>query len=143
MSGSRVTSRSGRLRRGVRLDPVPGAQHPDQLRIRHPAEPVLLPRGGIGGQRQASAPGHHIQRQPGPNPPAGLDNSPGNSRAEPGIPGPRRPVDAAFSASISSAAAAAIPASSPGVSSSSPGGGGPSGSGHSSSSNGSSSSAAS
>ena len=61
--------------------------------------------------------------RPVPNAAALLADSPGNLRAEPGWPGPRRPVLAASRASISSAAAWRIPASSCAVSSSWPGGG--------------------
>src|SRR6266487_1748191 len=58
---------------------------------------------------------------PGPNDAARLDDSPGKVRAEPGWPGPRRPVVAALTASSSSAAASSIPASSSARSSASPG----------------------
>jgi hypothetical protein len=54
---------------------------------------------------------------------AGLDDSPGNTRAEPGWPGPRRPVVAASTASRSSLAAWLTPESSAPVSSSCHGGG--------------------
>ena len=86
-----------------------------------------------------------------PNAAARLPDSPGNRRADPGWPGPRRPARAAIAASApvvpdrapfaaaraSASVTSRISATSPGVSSSSPGGGGPSGSAYSSGPNGS------
>src|SRR6185437_11090282 len=68
-------------------------------------------------------PGMTSHAIPVPNPAARLADSPGNTCADPACPGPRRPVLAASSASISSAAASRTPASSSAVSSSCPGGG--------------------
>src|SRR5262245_47764165 len=61
-------------------------------------------------------PGSRSKSIPGPNAAAGLDDSPANTRAEPGWPGPRRPELAASTASSSSAAASSISASSSSVS---------------------------
>ena len=60
-------------------------------------------------------PGSRSKIIPGPNAAAGLADSPGNTRAEPGWPGPRRPEVAAPTASSSSAAASRISASSSSV----------------------------
>ena len=93
----------------------PPAHHPDQLRLRDTGEPAVLTGSGVRGHRQRGAARQHIQGMPGPNAAAGLADSPGNTRAEPGCPGPRRPVEAAFAASSSSAAASSISASSSAV----------------------------
>ena len=48
---------------GVRvgLDPVPPAHHPDQLSLRDTGEPAVLPRSGVGGDRQLRASWQHVQ----------------------------------------------------------------------------------
>ena len=62
------------------LDPVPRAQHPDQLTLGHATKPVLV-RGGIGGDRQLGAAGRTSSAIPGPNAAAGLHDWPGKVRA--------------------------------------------------------------
>ena len=59
--------------RGVGLDPVPRAHHPDQLGLRHPGEPAVLAGGGVGGDRQGRAARQHVQRHPGAERRRGLD----------------------------------------------------------------------
>ena len=51
--------------RGVGLDPVPRAHHPDQLGLRHPGETAVLARCGVSGDRQGRAARQHVQRHPG------------------------------------------------------------------------------
>ena len=98
------------------LNAVPRAHHADQLALGHAGEPVVLSDRASADKARPAQPGSTSSGIPGPNAAAGLDDSPGNIRAEPGWPGPRRPLVAAFTASSSSAAAAWISASSPAVS---------------------------
>ena len=54
---------------GVRLDPVPGGDHPVQLIIRGTRVPAVIPGRALGEERQRPAPGQRIQhpasREPG------------------------------------------------------------------------------
>ena len=99
---------------GVGLDPVPRAQMPTSSASDTPAN-----RSSSAAASAATAscaqPGSTSKTIPGPNAAAGLDDSPGKTRAEPGWPGPRRPELAASTASSSSAAASRISASSSAV----------------------------
>ena len=61
-----IGDRSQLAGRHVRLQPVPRGQHSEQLIIRDALVGVALAGRGVGGQRQADAGGHHIQRHPGP-----------------------------------------------------------------------------
>jgi hypothetical protein len=104
----------------VGLEPVPRAQQPDQLVIGHPVEAVLVSaaRRRVGSHRQLRAAGRDIKRHRGAEPGRRARRLTGNTWAEPGNPGPRRPVEAAATASTSSAAAWRISASSSAVRSS-------------------------
>jgi hypothetical protein len=53
---------------GMSLDPVPPADHPDQLIIRNPGIPAILPPGFLRELRQHRAPLRHIQRLARPEP---------------------------------------------------------------------------
>ena len=77
-----------------------------------PPNRASAPAAASAATASPAQPGSTSSTIPGPNAAAGLADSPGNTRAEPGCPGPRRPVEAAFAASSSSAAASSIPASS-------------------------------
>ena len=80
-----------------------------------PANPPSSPAAASAATASCAQPGSTSKTIPGPNAAAGLDDWPGKTRAEPGCPGPRRPVLAASTASRSSAAAWRIPASSSAV----------------------------
>ena len=80
-----------------------------------PAKPSS-PAAASAATARPAQPGSTSSDIPGPNAAAGLDDSPGKIRAEPGWPGPRRPVVAASTASRSSAAAWRTSASSSAVS---------------------------
>ena len=97
------------------LNPVPPAHDADQLGLGDAVEPSSSAAASAATASWAQ-PGSTSSAIPGPNPAAGLDDSPGNTRAEPGWPGPRRPEPAAPTASRSSVAASSISASSSRVS---------------------------
>ena len=89
---------AGQLRRdgelaggGVRLDPVPRAQHPDQLGLGHPGEPAVVPGGGVRGDRQGRAAGQHVQRHPGPEPGRRAGGPAGEDARGAGLPGAAPP----------------------------------------------------
>ena len=106
-------------RRGPR--PGPTRTAPRSARPRTPRRTAVRPRGGVGGDRQAAR-SRAARRGPSPvrTRPPGWTTRRGTTRAEPGWPGPRRPVLAASTASSSSAAAARISASSSAVNGSNP-----------------------
>ena len=81
-----------------------------------PANPSSSAAAASAATASCAQPGSTSKTIPGPNAAAGLRDWPGNTRAEPGWPGPRRPVVAASTASSSSAAASPISASSCSVS---------------------------
>jgi len=81
-----------------------------------PAKLPSSPAAASAATARPAQPGSTSSGIPGPNDAAELADSPGKTRAEPGWPGPRRPVVAAFTASSSSAAASRISASSSAVS---------------------------
>jgi hypothetical protein len=77
-----------------------------------PAKPPSSPAAAPAATASCGQPDSMSSGIPGPNPAAELDDWPGKIRAEPGWPGPRRPVVAASTASSSSAPASRISASS-------------------------------
>ena len=100
-------------RRGPRPGPTRTPPRPAQPRTpRRNRRPRPRRRRLPPGPRSRAA---RPAASPAPNAAAGLDDSPGKIRAEPGWPGPRRPVVAASTASSSSAAASRISASSSAV----------------------------
>ena len=111
---------------GAELGQPVGMHRQDAPELRHdrrrhdlvvgaPAKPPSAPVAASAATASCAQPGSTSSGIPGPNPAAGLDDWPGKTRAEPGWPGPRRPVVAASTASSSSAAASRISASSPEV----------------------------
>ena len=92
--------------------------HPHMMPISSASETPTnrsSPAAASAATASCAQPGSTSKTIPGPNAAAGLDDSPGKIRAEPGWPGPRRPVLAASTASSSSAAACRISASSSAV----------------------------
>ena len=79
--------------RGVRLDPVPGAPRPASSASDTPANPSSPPQAASAAAARPAQPGSTSSAIPGPNPAAGLADSPGNTRdrlARPAPPGSGR-----------------------------------------------------
>ena len=108
---------------GGRRGPRPGPRRtpPRAARPRTPpANRSSSPAAASAATARSAQPGSTSSGIPGPNDAAGLDDSPGKTRAQQGWPGPRRPVVAASTASSSSAVASRISASSSAVNGSKP-----------------------